>query len=316
MGGSWRSLSSSPGGTLPPDLYRVFFTLGCGSSNKPGLWPAAWMLGNLGRVGYGHPPGDDAVDSNAGMWPYSYDTCLPASEPDYMPPNTGQKYDKCSPWDGVYPGYCLAHNYSDTQCELVVGDLPAAPPSRLLALNLTPSCRHHVSANKAILSGSKPHGRGIPEIDLLEVSVSSQGVPSLSTSLQIGPASGENGWVSGKGSCHDVVAGNITTGTGGNLTSATVVNPYHGNYGVDIMSGLTNLTESFYASFHDFRLEWHLNHTIAWYIKPSEATEWQFLFEVPQEALAGCGKVGSMYRTETRPIPQAMNLACCVLFLT
>ena len=100
------------------------------------------------------------------------------------------------------------------------------------------------------------------EPSFLEVSVSSQGVPSLSTSLQIGPASGENGWVSGKGSCHDVVAGNITTGTGGNLTSATVVNPYHGNYGVDIMSGLTNLTESFYASFHDFRLEWHLNHTI------------------------------------------------------
>jgi beta-glucanase (GH16 family) len=32
-----------------------------------GLWPAVWMLGNLGRAGYG-----GTLD---GMWPYTYDSC-------------------------------------------------------------------------------------------------------------------------------------------------------------------------------------------------------------------------------------------------
>ncbi|KAL7412678.1 beta-glucan synthesis-associated protein-domain-containing protein [Mrakia frigida] len=38
-----------------------------GRSNVPGLWPAVWIMGNLGRAGYG-----GTLD---GMWPYSYDSC-------------------------------------------------------------------------------------------------------------------------------------------------------------------------------------------------------------------------------------------------
>jgi beta-glucan synthesis-associated protein KRE6 len=38
-----------------------------GSNNVLGLWPAIWMMGNLGRAGYGA--------SLEGMWPYSYDSC-------------------------------------------------------------------------------------------------------------------------------------------------------------------------------------------------------------------------------------------------
>ncbi|KAE8182826.1 hypothetical protein CF335_g8512, partial [Tilletia laevis] len=30
-------------------------------------WPAVWMMGNIGRAGYGA--------SNEGMWPYNYDSC-------------------------------------------------------------------------------------------------------------------------------------------------------------------------------------------------------------------------------------------------
>lgn len=38
-----------------------------GVSNVAGLWPAIWMMGNLGRAGYGA--------SLEGMWPYTYDAC-------------------------------------------------------------------------------------------------------------------------------------------------------------------------------------------------------------------------------------------------
>ncbi|EKM61142.1 glycoside hydrolase family 16 protein [Phanerochaete carnosa HHB-10118-sp] len=38
-----------------------------GTNNIVGLWPAIWMMGNLGRAGYGA--------SLEGMWPYSYDSC-------------------------------------------------------------------------------------------------------------------------------------------------------------------------------------------------------------------------------------------------
>ncbi|KAJ8454577.1 hypothetical protein ONZ51_g12947 [Trametes cubensis] len=38
-----------------------------GSPEAPGLWPAAWTMGNLGRQGYGA--------TTEGMWPYSYDSC-------------------------------------------------------------------------------------------------------------------------------------------------------------------------------------------------------------------------------------------------
>ena len=32
-----------------------------------GFWPGVWMMGNLGRPGYGA--------STEGMWPYTYDSC-------------------------------------------------------------------------------------------------------------------------------------------------------------------------------------------------------------------------------------------------
>lgn len=38
-----------------------------GQSNVYGLWPAVWTMGNLGRAGYGA--------SLEGLWPYTYDAC-------------------------------------------------------------------------------------------------------------------------------------------------------------------------------------------------------------------------------------------------
>ncbi|KAJ8606859.1 hypothetical protein MRB53_040669 [Persea americana] len=38
-----------------------------GTTQVSGLWPAAWLMGNLGRAGYGA--------TLEGAWPYSYDSC-------------------------------------------------------------------------------------------------------------------------------------------------------------------------------------------------------------------------------------------------
>lgn len=38
-----------------------------GDAETPGLWPAIWTLGNLGRAGYGA--------TTDGMWPYTYAAC-------------------------------------------------------------------------------------------------------------------------------------------------------------------------------------------------------------------------------------------------
>jgi len=76
-----------------------------GDHDKPGMWPAAWMLGNLGRVGFGKDVfTTKEVDGQGAMWPYSYDTCLPHSYPYFMPPNTYQRYDACNASE--IPGTC------------------------------------------------------------------------------------------------------------------------------------------------------------------------------------------------------------------
>ena len=38
-----------------------------GVSSVGGFWPGVWLMGNLGRPGYGA--------TTEGMWPYSYDSC-------------------------------------------------------------------------------------------------------------------------------------------------------------------------------------------------------------------------------------------------
>lgn len=63
-----------------------------GPPNVPGLWPGAWMLGNLARAGYGA--------TTDGVWPYSYDSCdvgvtrnQSKTMKSYLP---GQRLNKCT----------------------------------------------------------------------------------------------------------------------------------------------------------------------------------------------------------------------------
>ncbi|BGP38928.1 hypothetical protein JCM10449v2_002866 [Rhodotorula kratochvilovae] len=52
-----------------------------GDTKVSGLWPAAWMMSNLGRAGYG--------GSLDGTWPYVYDSCDVGTLPNQTDPATG-----------------------------------------------------------------------------------------------------------------------------------------------------------------------------------------------------------------------------------
>lgn len=71
-----------------------------GPGDQPGLWPAAWLMGNLGRATF--------QTSTKGVWPYSFDHCLHNGEYVGVDPNAddGQKISACS----KDPGAGLNHN--------------------------------------------------------------------------------------------------------------------------------------------------------------------------------------------------------------
>ena len=113
------------------------------NNQLPGMWPAVWTLGNLGRVGYG-----GTLD---GVWPYSYDSCDVGTAKnqsiDGVPSFTPAMGDKWTNYDFSYqPGQRLS------RC----------------------TCK-----NSASMHPGPQHkdgtfvGRGAPEIDLFEASVGS-----------------------------------------------------------------------------------------------------------------------------------------------
>ncbi|SPO25035.1 probable KRE6 - glucan synthase subunit [Ustilago trichophora] len=80
-----------------------------GAPDIPGLWPAAWTMGNLGRAGYGA--------TTDGMWPYTYDTCDVGTLPNQTYTNgtgpiaaqtTGVYVDKYGPYLSYLPGQRLS----------------------------------------------------------------------------------------------------------------------------------------------------------------------------------------------------------------
>ncbi|KAF9565665.1 beta-glucan synthesis-associated [Agrocybe pediades] len=117
----------------------------------PGLWPAAWTLGNLGRAGYGA--------STQGMWPYSYDSCDVGTFPAQIGKD-GQPAAAATGGKGGVP-------------------LSSQPGQKLSACTCPGSDHPGPSVNV---------GRGVPEIDIIEAQVNNakrQG--DVSQSFQVAP---------------------------------------------------------------------------------------------------------------------------------
>lgn len=121
-----------------------------GSPRAPGLWPAAWTMGNLGRAGYGA--------TTEGMWPYSYDTCDFGTFQNQSDPSNPDIAATGSP-DGT--------------------PLSFQPGQRLSACTC-PGSDHP--------GPSTSSGRGVPEIDIIETQIDvSTFTGEVSQSFQTAP---------------------------------------------------------------------------------------------------------------------------------
>ncbi|KAI0789622.1 glycoside hydrolase family 16 protein [Abortiporus biennis] len=105
-----------------------------GSPRAPGLWPGAWMMGNLGRAGYGA--------TTEGMWPYSYDSCDVGT----FPNQTARDGTPAAAATGGTDG----------------GPISFQPGQRLSACTC-PGSDHP--------GPSTSNGRGVPEVDIIEAQI-------------------------------------------------------------------------------------------------------------------------------------------------
>lgn len=115
-----------------------------GAPTVGGYWPGIWILGNLGRAGYG------AVTD--GLWPYSYDTC----DTGVMPNQTW--LDKTGPAPALGP---LPDPYGRPDFNRELSWLPG---QRLSAC----TCKGEDHPGPWLDKENRYRGRGSPELDILE----------------------------------------------------------------------------------------------------------------------------------------------------
>ncbi|KAI0033501.1 beta-glucan synthesis-associated [Vararia minispora EC-137] len=134
-----------------------------GTNTKPGLWPAVWTMGNLGRAGFGA--------SLDGMWPYTYDACDVGTLPNQTYPGTQTPL--------------AATQNGDPQAN---GELSWLPGQRLSAC--TCPSEDHPGPQR---SDGSYVGRAAPEIDIFEA-LANAGFGQVSQSAQWAPFNAEYKW--------------------------------------------------------------------------------------------------------------------------
>ncbi|CAO1624340.1 unnamed protein product [Jaminaea pallidilutea] len=183
--------------------YIEYSIMQPGTPQTTGYWPAAWLMGNLGRAGY--------LASTDGMWPYSYQGC----DTGIMP---GQMYaNESGPEEAIDSTATYADN----------GRLSHLPGMR------TPACtcsgEDHPGPNNRV-------GRSAPEIDCLEAQIQShQGERHSysSQSLQTAPFDVQYYWKNSSdyATIYDDDVTEINTYVGGPLqeaVSSVSLNPDRG----------------------------------------------------------------------------------------
>lgn len=183
--------------------YAEWSIMQPGTPETTGYWPAAWLMGNLGRAGY--------LASTDGMWPYSYQGCDTGILPN-------QTYlNGTGPEEAINSKAQYASN----------GQLSKLPGMR------TPSCtckgEDHPGPNHNV-------GRSAPELDCIEAQIQTRdGVTNSysSQSLQTAPFDVEYFWgnTSADITIHNTDTTEINSYVGGPLqeaVSSVSLNPSRG----------------------------------------------------------------------------------------
>ncbi|GAA6019163.1 hypothetical protein JCM10207_006570 [Rhodosporidiobolus poonsookiae] len=191
-----------------------------GSVEVSGLWPAAWLMSNLGRAGYG--------GSLDGTWPYVYDTCDVGTLPNQTNP------------DGTPQQPMAAGDVGNN------GDLSHLKGQRFSRC----TCSGETDHPGPQYSNGTWKGRGASEIDIFEATVNAkQGYGEVSQSAQWAPM---NPYYSIDNSSTDYVDFFDTD-------YQTIHNTYLGGATQQVTSGLSHTDPTTYDStttFMKYGVEW------------------------------------------------------------
>ncbi|WFC97770.1 hypothetical protein MYAM1_000489 [Malassezia yamatoensis] len=138
-----------------------------GFSNVPGLWPAFWLMGNLGRAGYG--------STLQGTWPYSYDTCDVGTVMNQTLYN--DDHPNGFPADTLNGGATMFNQKHNTRA------LSFLPGQKLSAC----TCQGEDHPGPWLKDENRYRGRAAPEIDVFEAQPTTNGGMQVSQSCQMAP---------------------------------------------------------------------------------------------------------------------------------
>lgn len=138
-----------------------------GFRDVPGLWPAFWLMGNLGRAGYGA--------SLQGTWPYSYDACDVGTVQNQTLFN--QKYPDGFPPDTLNGGATMFNQKHYTR------SLSFLPGQKLSAC----TCKGEDHPGPWLEKEGRYRGRAAPEIDVFEAQPNQNEGMKVSQSCQMAP---------------------------------------------------------------------------------------------------------------------------------
>ena len=138
-----------------------------GMSNIPGLWPAFWVMGNLGRAGYGA--------TLQGTWPYSYDQCDVGTTMNQTIYNS--TYPNGYPADTLNGGATMFNQQHNTRA------LSFLPGQKLSAC----TCKGEDHPGPWLDKENRYRGRAAPEIDVFEAQADNTDGMKVSQSCQMAP---------------------------------------------------------------------------------------------------------------------------------
>ena len=138
-----------------------------GYAKVPGLWPAFWLMGNLGRAGYG--------STLQGTWPYSYDQCDVGTTMNQTIYNS--TYPNGYPADTLNGGATMFNQKHNTRA------LSFLPGQKLSAC----TCKGEDHPGPWLKDENRYRGRAAPEIDVFEAQPDSNDGMKVSQSCQIAP---------------------------------------------------------------------------------------------------------------------------------